>query len=194
MQLLLVRHGAIDDHAAGRYVGSLDRPLSVIGRRQAKRLASLLPGEIDRCLCSPMRRARQTADLALAEHVCPLDTLDSLREIDFGRWEGLTFAEIAAQDPELVDEWQRDALAFHFPGGEQTGHFWQRVDQALQVIATISAERVLVISHGGVIRAMLCSLLGLPFDKYLAFAVQPAALTVLDVQGRRGVLQALNLV
>lgn len=194
MQLLLVRHGAIDDHAAGRYIGALDRPLSPSGQAQARRLASLLPGEIDRCLCSPMLRARQTAELALAGHACPTEFLDSLREIDFGRWEGLTFAEIVARDPGLVDEWQREALAFQFPGGEQTRHFWQRVGQALQVISSIPAERVLVVSHGGVIRAMLCSLLGLPFDRYLAFAVQPAALTVLEVQGQGGVLQGFNLV
>jgi alpha-ribazole phosphatase len=193
MRLLLVRHGETGDQYAGRYIGATDLPLSVKGREQARRLASLLPAGVGRCLCSPMLRARQTAEIALAGQGCRLEVVDLLREIDFGRWEGLTFAEIVAQDPGLVDDWQRDPLAFQFPGGEETRSFWQRVQQALTMIAALPEDEVLVICHGGVIRAMICLLLGLPFDRYLHFAIRPAALTVLDVDGQRGVLQGLNL-
>jgi len=193
MQLLLARHGETGDHYTGRYIGARDLPLSTTGREQARRLTDVLPAGITRCLSSPMIRARETAELALTGRDCRLEILDSLREINFGRWEGLSFAEIASQDQGLVAEWQRDALAFQFPEGEHTLSFWQRVQEALGVIVALPEDTVLVICHGGVIRAMLCSLLGLPFEKYLLFAIKPAALTLLDVDGHRGVLQYLNV-
>ncbi|MDD5757847.1 MAG: histidine phosphatase family protein [Desulfobulbaceae bacterium] len=192
MQLLLARHGETEMHNTGRYVGSQDPPLSATGRLQAHRLADVLPPGVSRCLCSPMLRARETAELTLADYPCQTELLDSLREVDFGRWEGLTFSEIAAQDPALIADWQRDPLAFQFPGGERTLSFWQRVQEALTAITSLPDDVVLLICHGGVIRVMLCSLLGIPFEKYLLFAVKPAALTRLDVVGHRGVLQYLN--
>lgn len=194
MRLLLARHGETGNRYAGRYIGATNLPLSALGREQARRLAGVLPDGITRCLCSPMRRAKETADLALHGRDCPLEEMDVLREVDFGRWEGLSFSEIVAQDQELVDEWQRDPLSFRFPGGELTADFRQRVHEALQAIIALPGEALLVICHGGVIRAMLCSLLGLSFDHYLSFWIAPAALTVIEVDGQRGVLTGLNLV
>lgn len=193
MRLLLARHGETGDRYSGRYIGATDLPLSARGREQAERLGSLLPAEVALCLVSPMRRAQETATIALAGRDCRLETLAALREIDFGRWEGLSFPEILARDPALVDEWQRDALAFQFPDGELTLSFWQRVREVLGSIVDLPEAEVLVICHGGVIRAMLCLLLGLPFSHYLSFAIRPAALTVLEIHGQRGVLQGFNL-
>lgn len=193
MRLLLARHGETGDQYAGRYIGATDLPLSARGRQQARRLRERLPTGIGRCLCSPMLRARQTAELALAGSDCRVEILDPLREVDFGRWEGLSFAEIVALDEGLVADWQREALAFRFPGGEHTASFWQRTQAALAMITKLPEAEVLVICHGGVIRAMICALLGLAFDHYLLFAVQPAALTVFDVDGQRGVLLGLNV-
>ena len=193
MRLLLARHGETGDLRKGRYFGATDLPLSATGREQARSLAAVLPAGVARCLCSPLLRARETAQLALAGRDCRLEILDALREIDFGRWEGLSFSEIVARDQGLVADWQRDALAFQFPGGEHTLKFWQRVQEALELIVALPEEEVLVVCHGGVIRAMLCVLLGLSFDHYLFFAIKPAALTVLEVDGQRGVLQGLNL-
>ena len=203
MRLLLVRHGETGEQYSGRYLGATDLPLSPRGRQEAGRLASLLPEGLSRCLVSPLCRARETAEIALAGRGPRLEVMDALREIDFGRWEGLTFAEILVRDQALVNDWQRDALAFQFPGGEHTLRFWQRVQEATRAIVALPEERsvpsppldgeILVITHGGVIRAMLCGLLGLPFDRYLSFAVKPAALTVVEVHGQQGVLQGLNL-
>lgn len=194
MRLLLARHGETGAQYSGRYIGSTDLPLSEIGKEQARRLADVLPTTgLSRCLCSPMRRTRETAQLALDGRECPIEMLDVLREIDFGRWEGLSFPEIVVRDQRLVTEWQQDPLAFHFPGGEQTGDFRQRIEAGLQGIISLSDDSVLVVCHGGVIRAMLCSLLGISFTHYLSFAIAPAALTVIEVDGQRGVLQALNV-
>ena len=192
MKLFLVRHGETGAHYASRYIGATDLPLSTTGRNQARRLATILPVGISRCLCSPMLRARETAELALVGLDCRLEILNSLREINFGRWDGLSFAEIASQDQDLVVDWQRDALAFQFPEGEHTLSFWLRIEETLHWIVALPEDSILVICHGGVIRAMLCSLLGIPFEKYLLFSIKPAALTLLEVDGHRGVLQCLN--
>jgi len=193
MRLLLARHGETGEQYAGRYIGTTDPPLSPRGRGEARRLASLLPTGLSRCLVSPLGRARETAALALIGREVRIEVMEGLREVDFGRWEGLCFAEILDRDPLLVNDWQRDPLAFTFPGGEHTLHFWQRVQEAMRTIVVQPEEEILVIAHGGVLRAMLCGLLALPFDRYLSFAIKPAALTVLEVHGRQGVLQGLNL-
>lgn len=192
MRLFLARHGETGTHYRGRYIGSTDLPLSEKGREQARRLSDVLPPGGIRCFCSPMRRTLETATLALDERKCIPEVVDSLREVDFGRWEGLSFAEILARDQGLVDEWQRNPLSFSFPQGEQTGAFRNRVEEWLKTIITLP-EDVLAFSHGGVIRVILCSLLGVSFAHYLSFSIAPAALTVIEVDGQRGVLQALNL-
>jgi alpha-ribazole phosphatase len=192
MQLILARHGETDANSRGRFIGALDLPLSPTGREQARRLATILPTGIKRCLCSPLRRTRETAEIALAERNCRLEFMPALQEINFGRWEGLSFAEIAAQDQELVVEWQRDVMSFEFPEGEHTTNFLSRVEKALQIMRTMADDPLLIICHGGVIRAMLCKLMGIPFHNYLLFAVKPAALTIIEVDGERGVLQCLN--
>lgn len=193
MRLILVRHGQTDAAYAGRYVGASDPSLSALGRDQARELAARLPDDIGCCLCSPLCRARETARLALVGRTCPIEVMGELREVDFGRWEGLSFAEILDRDAALVADWQRDPPHFHFPDGESTAVFRARVAAALEALARQPQAMVLAVCHGGVIRAMLCQLLDLPFARYLSFHVQPAAMTVLDVEGGRGVLRGLNL-
>ncbi|MDA8159429.1 MAG: histidine phosphatase family protein [Desulfobacteraceae bacterium] len=193
MRLVLVRHGATDGQRAGRYQGASDPPLSRTGREQARALGARLPPGLGRFLCSPQLRARETAEMALAAagRAPEFVVVEALREIDFGRWEGLTFAEILAQDPALVVAWQRHPTRFRFPDGEAIASFWRRVRGALGEIIS-QPQPALVVCHGGVIRAMLCLLLALPRAKALCFDIQPAALTVLEVDGGRGQLLGLN--
>ena len=120
-RVILIRHGDLGEACRGLYIGRTDVPLSEEGKRQAAALA----GEIGRLngahlLCSPLRRTRETAEMALgAVDACDIDS--DLREIDFGRWEGMGFAEIAAADPAAVERWAALDEAFAFPGGESLG-------------------------------------------------------------------------
>src|SRR4030043_1857229 len=98
-KLSLIRHGDRGESCRGRYIGRTDAPLSDMGRSQAAALAA----ELDRLngariLCSPLLRTLETARIALgAGGGFAIDA--NFREIDFGRWEGMTFAEIAAAGP-----------------------------------------------------------------------------------------------
>ena len=189
--LLLLRHGPAAV-PPGCLVGRTDLPLSGHGM---ERLSSLLPelNTVARWYCSPLRRAQQTLAY-LHQQGCALAPPlydQRLREIDFGSWELRSFAEIAATEPSQVEAWQHYE-DFAFPGGEAVAGFVSRV---AELLADFSAQggRIAAVTHGGVIRTMICLALGLPPRSYLLFDVQPASLTILDLFPGGGVLRGLNL-
>ncbi len=194
-KLLLVRHCETGPDYYGRFVGSADIGLGPAAPEQAERLAAIIAGhQPDITFCSPLRRAQLTAELvASATPLGKILTEPDLREVDFGRWEGLTFAEIAKGDAELVKRWAVWSPEFAFPGGEVTGDFLKRVQGAGDKLAARGEETVLVIAHGGVVRALICHLLGLPARNYLLFDIKPARLTVIDYFPEGGILSGLNM-
>jgi broad specificity phosphatase PhoE len=192
--LLLARHAETGPGYRGCFVGSSDVPLAGDGPEQAKRLAALAATyRPEICLCSPLLRARQTALPVAAATGLPIVVDDELREVDFGRWEAKTFGQIRATDPELVRQWAAWREDFAFPDGETLQGFNQRIRKTAEQLTSLEAETVLVISHGGVIRTMLCHLLGLSLRNYLTFDVQPATLSVLTLHDRGAVLNGFNL-
>jgi alpha-ribazole phosphatase len=191
-RLILVRHGDLGERYHNRYIGRMDAPLAAEGRRQAATLA----GELGRLggahiLCSPLLRARETAEIALgADAVYTID--DDLREIDFGRWEAMSFAEIAAADPAAVDRWAALEDDFTFPGGESISAFRRRIGAVAGRIAADPSGTVAAFSHGGVIRLLICHFLGLEYRRYLLFDVRPGSLSEISIDGGKGVLIRLN--
>ena len=191
-RLILVRHGDLGEGCRGRYIGRTDAPLSPEGRRQAVALAK----ELERLggariFCSPLLRTRETAALALGtDAVLTID--DDLREIDFGRWESMSFAEIAAADPAAVDGWAALDVDFTFPGGEGIGAFRKRIGAAAGRIVTDPAGTIVAVTHGGVIRLIICLLLGLDYRHYLLFDVRQGSISEIRIDGGKGVLTRLN--
>jgi alpha-ribazole phosphatase len=167
-------------------------PLSESGKRQAAALA----GELGRLngahiLCSPLLRTRETAEIALgAVDACDIDS--DLKEINFGRWEGMGFAEIAAADPAAVERWAALDEDFSFPGGESIGDFHKRIGAVAGRIANDPAGIVVAFTHGGVIRFLICRFLGLEDRHYLLFDVRPGSLSEISIEGGKGVLTRLN--
>jgi probable phosphoglycerate mutase len=204
LNLLLTRHG-LPDAGSDVWLGSqLDVPLRLEGRRQAEALARRLAGvRIDRIISSPMLRALETAQIVARGR--PVEVDDRLIERDYGRWEGLTNAEIEARDPELLDRWDRDPATTPTPGGESGDEVATRVLSFLvDLLASEAADsspspsthrgspeasrpaesegerRVLVVAHGTLIRILLCVALGIPVRAYRRRFVQGNAnLTVL---------------
>jgi alpha-ribazole phosphatase len=191
-RLILIRHGDLGDRYRGRYIGRTDAPLSAEGKRQAAALAgpvARLNGT--RFLASPLRRTRETAEIALGADGA-LKSDDDLREIDFGRWEGMTFAEIAAADPAAVDRWAALDGDFTFPDGEGIRAFRERIGAAAERITAVPAGTVVLFAHGGVIRFLICHFLGLPDRHHLLFDIDPASISEIRIDGGRGVLTRLN--
>ena len=186
-QVYLIRHGETESNAAGRFVGSTDLPLNSRGLLQVRRLAELLPAGLGavgagiRCVASPLLRAQQTAATVAGHFGLPVSTDADLREIDFGAWEGLTAEEIEARFPGALAEWTSPKDDTTFPDGESLREFDRRVSRALARILREEAEAVLVFAHGGVVRALVCELLGLGREGFWLLAVQPASVARVDL-------------
>jgi alpha-ribazole phosphatase len=191
-QLILIRHGDLGDRCRGRYIGRTDALLSVEGRRQAAALTrplARLNGAL--FLASPLRRTRETAEIALGKNRV-FESDPGLREIDFGRWEGMSFAEIAAADAATVDRWAEMDRDFTFPDGEGIANFRERIGATAERIAAVAAETVVLFAHGGVIRFLICHFLGLPDRHHLLFDIRPASISEIRIDGGKGVLVRLN--
>ena len=200
LTLLLLRHGEITQAAPTRFVGQRDLPLTPRGRAQARAWSTLfarLP--LAGAWCSDLSRCRETAALALAETVIAPIALPALREIHLGGWEGLTKDEVQQRFPGEFEQRGLD-LAHTIPsGGESFAQAQRRFLAALQHIRTqastqASAGPVLVVAHGGVIRAALCHILGLRLDSLFRLGQDYCGLNILHTTPHGATeLHAMNL-
>ncbi len=190
--LNLIRHGAVLPSGHGLFIGSSDISLNDAGREQARNLSLILKSiDVGSCWVSPMQRARQTADLALPEQ--ELSVAQDLREIDFGKWEQKTFEQIADENPELVKHWCELNSDFSFPDGESLPAFQGRIGQVAQQLTDATEETITIVSHGGVIRGLICHFLGLSFRQYLLFNVALGSLSTITLYDGKGVLNCLSV-
>jgi len=192
-RLLLARHGQTERHQSDRFLGATDVPLSAIGLRQAECLRQRLADEkIDAACASPLSRARTTAEIVAAPHGLKVNLRDGLRECDFGVAEGLTFPEIEKQHPALAQE-LLDWRAVTFPGGESLADLDRRLTPFVKELDKYGEdETVLVVAHGGPLRLLICRLLGLGRDKWLAFRLDLASLSIVETYDRGAILTLLN--
>src|SRR6185295_17142649 len=148
-RVFLVRHGATTLSADDRFAGSTDVPLSEEGRWQVERLSDrLAAAPITAAYCSPMRRTIDTADVVARPHALKATTVDGLREIDHGRWEGRRRAEVQQEFAAEYAEWERDPFAFAPLGGESGMQVLARALPAMDaIVARHPGESVLVVSH-----------------------------------------------
>ena len=153
-RLILVRHGETEGQSSIRYHGATDVPLSDLGREQVRRARERLAGEVFEVVyASSLSRASESARILAPDH--PIRVEADFREVDFGRWEGLTREEIAVRDPELFDVWQRDLARFDYPGGERRADFRARIARGLEHLRESGASSALVVAHKGVVRTLL---------------------------------------
>jgi probable phosphoglycerate mutase len=155
-RFLLIRHAESIWNAAGRWQGHADPPLSARGRIQAEALGSELAARgIEILLASDLVRAAQTAAI-LGQRLGLEATLDArLRELDIGRWAGLTRAEIARRDPDGLARFEIGDPEVRAGGGESRHELRGRVREFVQQRSRQHAGRlVAVVAHLGAIRAM----------------------------------------
>jgi broad specificity phosphatase PhoE len=162
----LARHGETDWNRELRWQGHSNPPLNERGRRQARALADALEGtSLAAVYSSDLRRASETAEIVALRLGLPVSVDPALREIDVGSWEGLTLAEIEARFPEAVDRWERRG-AHGWDGGETHDQMAARVHDAVHSIAAgHEGEEILVVTHGGPIRALKALAAGLDYPR-----------------------------
>lgn len=181
MRLLLARHGESVWNASRTIQGVTDVALSDLGRAQAQALGRALRRyRLAAAYVSPLARARETAEIALAEARVPLVTVEELRELSLGAWEGVTVEAIRAQDGDPFQAWLRTPHDSPPPGAEPLDAALTRVRRAVDRIATAHADGadVLVVTHGGVISVYACHLLGCSFNALWRLRLDNASLTV----------------
>jgi broad specificity phosphatase PhoE len=174
----LARHGQTAYNLEGRFQGHLPVPLDATGRTQAAELAERAAEHEFRVLwCSPLLRARETADIVgVRIGLQPLEDT-RLMETDAGNWTNRSFAEVRAETQELFDAFASADPGFAFPGGESFEEQDERVNEALQEIEAGELP-ALVVCHGMVIRAALTRRAGHRSERFERVA--NAALVPLD--------------
>jgi probable phosphoglycerate mutase len=182
-ELWLARHGETEWSRDGRHTGRTDVALTAEGIRQAEALGRRLQGtQFDLVLTSPLLRARATAEAA---GVGDFETSTDLEEFDYGRYEGLTFADITQQHPNW-NLW-RDGC----PGGETPALAADRVDHVLKRAVAV-AGRVLIVSHGHISRILAARFIGLPGEDGGLLAFDVACLSLLGYEHERPVILFWN--
>ena len=182
-RIWLVRHGQTTWNEQGRFCGHTDIPLSTTGRKQARKLASFLQHRpIAAIYSSDLSRARETAEIIARKR--PIDSIVSpaWREINFGAWEGLTYEEIAASSGEQQGFFTQPEHVAP-PQGETLEEVMQRAIPALREIVHYDEQQgeIVLVSHGGLLRGLLCSLLGMPLSNQWQLRIDTGSLSAIDV-------------
>ena len=188
-RIILVRHGETGWNVARRLQGQVDVPLSPVGRHQVAALRPVIDHlRPDFVVTSGLRRAGETAEaLGLAVDVGEPD----LNECHLGDWEGVESAHLRAAGPDYA-LWR--VGRYDPPGAETHAEFRARISRGFwSVVATARAREsatVCMVTHGGVVRGLLHTLIGL--DPALAVPSHPASVTLLDVTGEHAQLRLYN--
>jgi ribonuclease H / adenosylcobalamin/alpha-ribazole phosphatase len=179
---LLLRHGETPLSPEGRFAGRAEVPLTENGARQARLAAARLAarGGIKVIVTSPLERTRRTADAVAAATGAPVVTDGAFLEMDFGDWEGLSYAEATQRWPEEMAAWVAGTDVAP-PGGESIAATSRRVLPALQrLVAAHPAAGVLIVSHVTPIKAMLVEALQAPPVAFRRIHIGVASLSEID--------------
>src|SRR4051812_40553324 len=194
LSLYLVRHGQTDYSLANQFCGSIDPPLNATGLAMADALAARYGTERWSAIyASPMLRTRQTAEPTAQVSGVTVVTLDGLREIAYGDWEGRAEAEVEATDGARFHAWATHPGRVAPPGGETGADIATRALAAIDHIRAHHDGRVLVVSHKATLRVLICALLGLDVDLFRSrIAQKVCAVSVIDFKKSGPLLQTLG--
>lgn len=147
MRLYLVRHAKTEWNALGRFQGSLDSPLTEEGMQKTRKLADALREiPLDGAYVSTLGRAQKTAEILLGDRDIPRTIDPRINEMNMGRWEGMTHAEIRAENPEALERYFATEIDFSAPEGESYRDLYERVEDFVHDLPRTG--RYLIVTHG----------------------------------------------
>lgn len=201
MELLFIRHAESHGNLQGIMQGRKDYALSEHGHYQADVLAAFLSHAVfdsqppDFLYCSPLQRARQTAEpfqqrfpqLGWSEH-------PDLLEVDSGIFSGLTWAEARASHPEICERFKAARDWGAVPEGESKQQLWQRAERLLNDLQQRHSpgQKIVLLTHGGLIRAALSVLMGIAPDAELFLCIDNTSLSLAGIEGSRRYVRYIN--
>jgi probable phosphoglycerate mutase len=196
-RIVLIRHGQTAWNAGAgeeRFRGRTDLPLDPKGQAQARAVANRLKSEpIVALYASPLLRTCQTATPLASNLSLPVEPHDGLIDIDYGHFQGLTHAEVAASNPEQHARWRVTPSQVRFPGGESLVDVRARLLTLLEEVATRhQGESIALFGHQIVNKVATCTLLGLNLDQIWRIQQDTCGLDVFQQVGRGWRILCLN--
>lgn len=174
MKLYISRHAQTEWNKVMRLQGWKDSPLSEKGLREAHLLKDYLADiKFDRIYTSDKKRAIDTAKIIKGPRHIEIVELKELRELGMGDWEGKLISEIMEEEGDLFDKYLNFPLSYPAPLGEDIPSLFKRVEFALEKIEGHGGEKILLVSHGNTIRALLVILKKLGMDYYKKAPIYP---------------------
>lgn len=182
-RFVLLRHGQTEMSKARQYSGHSDPELTELGKRQARAAASHISntmGDIDVVVASPLGRCQKTASYAANLLGKQVETIEGLKEMSFGDWDGMTFAQAQANNPELHAQWLNDTDV-PTPNGESLNQAHERVTAALEeLIHKYTGKTVLVVSHVTPIKAIVREAVAGPTDMVHRLHLDLASISIAE--------------
>lgn len=213
----MIRHGETEGSETRRYKGTIDVPLSEKGIKQIKRLVKYMVqdssnphsspffkggmgGLLSAVYCSDLSRAIKSAEIIAEPYSLKPIIVPSLRERNFGIWEGMSFEEIRERYPDEFEAWVSDPLKFSPVKGESTIEVRNRVIDALNKILDNHVDQggesdvnnIAIVAHGGVNRVILCYLLDIPMENIFRIEQDYAAVNIIEFRKGYPVVKLIN--
>ena len=192
--LWLLRHPEPEAAARGRCYGSLDLALSNRGVQHAHSVAKALSEKsLAAIYTSPRRRCTEAAAVLAEGRACPVETVEDLRELTFGEFEGRTYDEIAAQYPDVYRQWMETPTETHFPGGECFSDMCARVlCSARRLREQHEGDSIAIVAHGGVNRIVLADAVGMDMAHIFRIGQGYGTLNLIRYFGDDPVVELIN--
>lgn len=194
VKLILVRHALTVDNQKSRLSGHIDSSISEEGREQIDKITNYLKDfDIDKIYTTTSSRTKDTVKKLSELKFIEIIEKESLKEISFGDFEGLTFDEIKDKYPKEFQDMIEKGYEYKYPNGESLIDSYNRVCIELDNIISNNDDRtILICSHGGTIRNIITYLISNSYKYHWNFKIDNGSVTILEVQDGFTVITAMN--
>lgn len=183
MNIYLLRHGETESNSKKVYYGKLNVELNDKGKVQCKAAGKRLQNiPFNKVYTSGMKRAIQTAEIALSGKKVELIKDKRINEMNLGDFEGKNYEENQSQYPEEWKKWTEDWKGYAPPKGESYVEFYTRVKNFIEDIIKLEDENILIVTHGGVIKSVYAYILGENLDLFWKFGTKNGDLTLIKYE------------
>ncbi|MBW2056422.1 MAG: histidine phosphatase family protein [Deltaproteobacteria bacterium] len=192
--IYLVRHGQTQWNREEIFRGTADVPLNDSGILEARLAGRALKDKPVRAVyTSPLARARQTAEAIAGFHGLEVAVLEGLKDLCFGKWQGVSHRTVRERYPELYRQWLERPDKVSFPEGESLGALQSRAVEAVKgLIPKHPEQTIVIVSHRVVNRALICGLVGIDLSRFWQIGQDTAAINLLTWRKGRFILTCLN--
>ena len=194
VKLILVRHALTVDNQKSRLSGHIDSAIREEGKEQIDKITNYLKDfDIDKIYTTTSSRTKDTVKKLSELKSIEIIEKESLKEISFGDFEGLTFDEIKDKYPKEFQDMIQKGYEYKYPNGESLIDSYNRVCIELDNIISNNDDRtILICSHGGTIRNIITYLISNSYKYHWNFKIDNGSVTILEVQDGFTVITAMN--